>query len=90
MQKVLHSPIEFRRTPARYCWRNIALSLTDKWVRLASAGLVFRMTASLEPPTHAPKGLCHKRAAGFAPIYVNWAFLDTFVECLRAGFVVAK
>ncbi len=33
---------------------------------------------------------CHERAPGFAPIHVNWAFLDTFPECLRAGFVVGK
>ena len=68
---------------------NIALSLNDKCSPLDSAGLAFRMT-TFEPPTPSPNGLCHERASGIAPMYVNWLFLDTFTECLRAGFVVGK
>jgi hypothetical protein len=40
------------------------------------------------------KGLSHKfaqiTAMGFAPMYVNRAFLVTFVKCFRAGLVWGK
>ena len=74
--------------PSLEMCRNIALSLSDKCCPLASAGLAFRMTTLNRQPV--PNGLCHEGAPGFAHIYVNWAFLYTFTERFRAGFVVGE